>query len=1067
MSQEVTPDLIDLDPDPDIPYTLRLIHQPNPENIKAKPNEIIVYECNTSTSDKELQNNQPFQRTNIIGTRTFNLSSNFQFDTKLTPDETKLRIITTPAKEEEILFKLTTTTTNLKKSKLTIKIESHTKVSHSPDIKLIQTNNIQSTFERQLLYCKLCSVHTPHLNNHSNSNTHIEKMAKATLFKQSTFDNLQVTKVFPNHGKITSTTLKTDCQKFPILNYNEEPIKVLKIFFIDAIENIDIRELQGSHRSDPDKDGFTMISIDEPYQSVPNYNSKNIPELPLEIKVSKSKPMDTYLNVGLYIQREETKFFIQFILKAEYQKSVPSTMGTKRATNEWKAHGHTPKKNTLNSPGTFPNLVFENNFSRKLLNKLDIFTKRFKENTKTDKNNTRENIINKTACETLQSLKEEEKEIILSHFNKISEPLYPENFLEKWTIMVHCECNRNEYDTRFLSDISVLSISKGPTTSTIVLQVDSGDIKNAAIKATNDIYVRSKEDCIYAHVDEIHDTHSTILTNADTNLKQGDSVMIKKRTNNHNLNVAIKALSLAVKNLETFFPTNIPEPVPFVEREYFLPLNDEQKEGVHKIINAPPGIPIVITGGAGCGKTQVLTEITLRNLVDEKTILIVSPTNSGTAKLFNDILNHVSKYEDLADRNLAKVSVEGSPTSTRCRDLPCLKHESGKTHKIPSKDFIRTQDLLIVTPHVALSLALIPNGFQPDTIIYDENGFTSEMETIIALSGFLNNKPLPTIVLAGDRLQLTSSARSIASGHGNYDMSTMARLLALPEYENNPHLWCLLKKNYRTGGSILAVMKTLVYHDSLLHASQHPGSIIVINVSSDTKRKDPETSSHNPAEAVTTLETAKEFCLQLPGINCQIITYYRAQEVLLHQLLRQKNSHNNIPISSCENSQGSESDCVVLSPVIKTVKQHEEPPVQNDWHACPKRLTVCLGRARHYFILVTEVLSAIHYSGFREVIQAAYAEKTLSADEKILHILRNKYDFQSTSYRTRSPTPCSEPPSPQPEGKKCHVFELFFPLIKQIYNFHRLVTTVIQIYIRNPSTNKIYIHTYYIKFLLT
>jgi hypothetical protein len=1011
MLMDITEEPIDLDPDPNIPYTLRFLHKPSKARITAKKNEIVIYDSNS-----DISNPNPFKRTNVVGQRTLTISANFQFDTELIPNEPKLRIKTETNTQEEILFKIITAG-NLKKSKLTIKLPDSGESSFSnSDLTLLQSDESQTTFLRPLLECKLCSVSTSHLTSHFNSDLHVNKTAKNHLYNQTSFEKLRPEKVYPNHGMISSTTLKPDSQNFPILNFNNNPIKVLKLYFFDTIENIDIRPTTKSTLSTkPDKDGFTVINIEKNRQVISPNNSDNTTNLPLEVVVNNpdDKPIETYLNVGLYISNKEKKSHIQFILKAEYRKSIPTTIGTKRATDMWNAQGSTPQKDSLNNPGSLPNVTFEKNFSRYLLNKLDQFTKVYKGKRQNATGKSLQEIMAETSAETLQSLSSEDKKVVSTQFMTICEPLYPRNFISKWTILAHCECNKNESDTRYLANIKILDVAPGQNGTTRVdLQVDSGDIRNAAIKATNDIFIRNDNLCIFGNLEEIHDNYCTVLTTACSNLKTGMAVMIRKRTNNHNLNVAVGALSLAAKHLDTFFPTNIPPPIPFEEREYFLQLNEEQKESVHKITNAPPGIPVIITGGAGCGKTQVLVEVSLRNLVQENTILIVSPTNSGAAKLFADILTHVNKFEELEERNIAKISVEGSPTSAKCANLPCLKHESGKTHKLPSKDFIRTQDLVIATPHVAQSLALMPNGIKPDIIIFDENGFTSEMETIIAISGFLQTKTLPTIVLAGDRLQLTSSARSIAGGHGNYDMSAMTRLLSLPEYDENPHLWCLLKRNYRTGKRIIAVMKSLIYHDNLLHANTYEGNIIVINISSNTKRKDPETSSHNPAEAVAALDAATQFKIRLPHHTCQVITYYRSQEVLLRQLLRPQSqpttkTYVNIPISSCENSQGSESDIVILSPVLTTFKQHECQPVQNAWHACLRRLTVCLGRSRHHFVLVTEVLSAIHYRGFREVIQAAHSMGYLCADEKILKILEEKHNFNKTRNNT----------TPLPPGK--------------------------------------------------
>ena len=90
-------------------------------------------------------------------------------------------------------------------------------------------------------------------------------------------------------------------------------------------------------------------------------------------------------------------------------------------------------------------------------------------------NKNMEDIIEETTTETLQSLSPEDRNVVVSHFMHICEPLYPENFLTKWTILAHCECNKNEAETRFLTDLKILDIHPGQDSGTtrVALQVDS------------------------------------------------------------------------------------------------------------------------------------------------------------------------------------------------------------------------------------------------------------------------------------------------------------------------------------------------------------------------------------------------------------------------------------------------------------------------------------------------------------------------------------------------------------------------------------------------------------------
>lgn len=78
MQRDNTEDPIILDPDPNTPYTLRILHQPTEANIMADKNEIVVYKTND-----DIPNPQHFKRTNIVGLTTLTISANFQFDTQM------------------------------------------------------------------------------------------------------------------------------------------------------------------------------------------------------------------------------------------------------------------------------------------------------------------------------------------------------------------------------------------------------------------------------------------------------------------------------------------------------------------------------------------------------------------------------------------------------------------------------------------------------------------------------------------------------------------------------------------------------------------------------------------------------------------------------------------------------------------------------------------------------------------------------------------------------------------------------------------------------------------------
>jgi hypothetical protein len=62
---------------------------------------------------------------------------------------------------------------------------------------------------------------------------------------------------------------------------------------------------------------------------------------------------------------------------------------------------------------------------------------------------------------------------VVSHFKNIREPLFPENFPSKWTILAHYECNNYESDTRFLTDLKILDIHPGQDSGTTRVDLQS------------------------------------------------------------------------------------------------------------------------------------------------------------------------------------------------------------------------------------------------------------------------------------------------------------------------------------------------------------------------------------------------------------------------------------------------------------------------------------------------------------------------------------------------------------------------------------------------------------------
>ena len=287
----------------------------------------------------------------------------------------------------------------------------------------------------------------------------------------------------------------------------------------------------------------------------------------------------------------------------------------------------------------------------------------------------------------------------------------------------------------------------------------------------------------------------------------------------------------------------------------------------------------------------------------------------GAAKLAKEVHTFFQSINPNHQLPLLKLSREGAPVSQDCSPEFCVLNPAKTSHLHPLPGIIPNMQVIIATAPMASKSGLTDPPFQPDLLVYDENGLSPEIDSLTAISPFLSNSDKrPKIILAGDPLQLTATARSSAGMLGNFDRSLLTRLHAQTKSVASTHLTGHLSKNYRSGKILVKLLQDLVYGPHIEALAPHEGEVVVINISGTTLKKQDEDSSFNVAEAVASLETAQSVLQE--GKTVRIITYYKSQEILLNSLLRPTETNTTrfakVPISSCENSQGSQASVVIL-----------------------------------------------------------------------------------------------------------------------------------------------------------
>ncbi|XP_052190546.1 probable RNA helicase SDE3 [Diospyros lotus] len=395
-------------------------------------------------------------------------------------------------------------------------------------------------------------------------------------------------------------------------------------------------------------------------------------------------------------------------------------------------------------------------------------------------------------------------------------------------------------------------------------------------------------------------------------------------------------------------------------------LNEEQEHSVKMILGCKGGLPYVIHGPPGTGKTVTLVETILQLYTVRKDarILVCAPSNSAADHILESLLDKkviaIEKNDTLRLNALTRSFEDINP------DLLCFCFIEESTFKCPPlKDLLRRR--IIISTYMSACLLYV-EGVRPGDfshILLDEAGQASEPETMVPLSHFCKRGTV--VVLAGDPMQLGPVILSNEAETCGLGMSYLARLFESTFYDiGNRNYVTKLVRNYRCHPEILHLPSHLFYGGELIAAKDDtrpvtwadllPNSkfpILFIGIQGCDEREGNNPSWFNRFEASKAVEIIKK--LTDRGLNAEdigVITPYRQQVLKLTEALDMSGGCG-IKVGSVEQFQGQEREVIIVSTVRSTVRHNEF-----DRNHClgflsnPRRFNVAITRAKSLLIVI-------------------------------------------------------------------------------------------------------------------
>ncbi|XP_077506018.1 putative helicase MOV-10 isoform X2 [Amblyomma americanum] len=411
--------------------------------------------------------------------------------------------------------------------------------------------------------------------------------------------------------------------------------------------------------------------------------------------------------------------------------------------------------------------------------------------------------------------------------------------------------------------------------------------------------------------------------------------------------------------------------------------NPEQSKAVHDMLRGEHRpFPYLLFGPPGTGKTSTIVEALKQicTVVPSSRILVVSPSNSATDFLAEQLLDHLNPSQMF---RLYSSAMHPDKISKKLHKYSnYTEHEEEVQEDLPSLSSFKVIVTTLVTSAKLMKARLGVNRFTH--IIVDEAGQALEPECIIPLVGLMSPwNPGCTgtgghVILAGDPMQLGPVvSNQLSSSHG-LGVSLLERLINMPAYQKNgqqsSHMMTKLLRNFRSHGDLLHVPNEMFYNSELQAYADEATSksmllweelptkgvpLLFHGVSGRDMQDGTCPSFFNLEEIKVVLGYVTSLLNWRNGIprrvneeDIGIISPYRKQAAKIQNEL-EKRGHKKISVGSTEQLQGQERMVIIATTVRSTVGQTSKDPRHRlGFLKNPKRFNVSVTRAKALMVIV-------------------------------------------------------------------------------------------------------------------
>ncbi|KNA22582.1 hypothetical protein SOVF_032830 [Spinacia oleracea] len=395
-------------------------------------------------------------------------------------------------------------------------------------------------------------------------------------------------------------------------------------------------------------------------------------------------------------------------------------------------------------------------------------------------------------------------------------------------------------------------------------------------------------------------------------------------------------------------------------------LNEEQLNAVEMVLGCRGGVPYMINGPPGTGKTMTLVEVILQLYKTRKNsrILICASSNCAADHILDKILKE--RNIKIRENEIFRLNASSRPVEDMNPDYMQFCYFEHSIFRCPPLEALLHYRVIITT--YMSSVNLHAEGVRQghfSHIILDEAGQASEPETLVSISSLCQNNTV--VVLAGDPMQLGPVIFSQDAKKHGLGKSYLERLFECDLYsEGDEGYVTTLRRNYRSHSEILCLPSELFYNGELMACYKPMNStswedllpnkefpILFTGIQAYDEREGDNPSWFNRTEASMVVKFIKKLIERdVSESEIGVITPYRQQVAKIKTAL-ENGDINDIKIGSVEQFQGQEREVIIISTVRSTVKHDEFDRVHYlGFLSNPKRFNVAITRARSLLVII-------------------------------------------------------------------------------------------------------------------